>query len=122
VIQYDLSGKKICSYHSIAEAERSLQLESSHISKALDKEKRAHDYIWRSTEVNNAVPEKITLDISSKKPHKKVIQYDSKGITIIHEFESSKEVSEYFKVKIHTVNNWCTGHRKSSKGFIFKYK
>ena len=59
VIQYDLSGKKIYSYHSIAEAERKLQITSSHISKVLDKEKRAHGYLWRSTEVNNVIPEKI---------------------------------------------------------------
>ena len=121
VIQYDLSGTKIRSYHSIAEAERALKLEISSISKALDKEKRAHGFIWRTTEVNNAIPEKITFTTSNK-PYKKIIQYKSDGITFIREFESSKEVSECFNVKIHSVNNWCSGNRKNSKGFIFKYK
>jgi len=122
VIQYDLSGKKICSYNSIADAKRTLNLEYSHISKTVDKEKRAHGFIWCSTESNNAIPSHITLDITSKKPHKKIIQYDNDGITFIREFESAKEVSKHFNVKIHSVNNWCSGHRKSSKGFIFKYK
>ena len=122
VIQYDLTGKKIASFHSIAEAERALKLENSCISNAIDKEKRAHGFIWKSIEVNNAIPKKITLSKSSKKPHKKIIQYDLDG-KIIREFESAIEVSKYFKVKTHSVNNWCTGHRKCSKGlFIFKYK
>jgi hypothetical protein len=121
VIQYDLSGKKVREYNSIAEAERVLQLEHSYISGALDKEKRANGFIWRSTEVSNAIPQKITLSTTSKKPHKKIIQYKSDG-TFIREFESAKEVGKYFRVKAHSVNNWVTGHRNSSTGFIFKYK
>lgn len=121
VIQYTLSGKKVRKYNSIAEAERALKLESSHISGALDKEKQAHGFIWCSKEVSNAVPQKITLSTTSKKPHKKIIQYESDG-TFIREFESVIEVSKYFNVKKHSVNNWCIGHRKCSKGFIFKYK
>jgi hypothetical protein len=122
VIQYDLTGKKIRSYHSIAEAEKELNLENSHISKAIDKEKRAHGFIWTSIEVNNAIPKKITLSTTSKKPHKKIIQYKSNGITFIREFDSAKEVSECFNVAVTSVNHWCTGHRNSYTGFIFKYK
>lgn len=122
VIQYDLTGKKIHSYHSIAEAKRALGIVHSFIGGALDKEKKAHGFIWRSTEVSNAVPQKITLSTTSKKPHKKIIQYESNGSTIIREFDSAKEVSECFHVGVKTVNNWCTGHRNSFTGFIFQYK
>jgi len=124
VVQYTLSGEIIRSYNSIVEAERTLQIthNQSNISNAIDKEKKANGFIWRSTEVSNAISEKITFDTISKKPHKKIIQDDAKGITVLYEFESAKKVSEFFNVKIHTVNNWCTGHRKMNKGFIFKYK
>lgn len=124
VVQYNLSGEKIRSYNSIAEAERTLQIthSQSYISIAIDKEKKANGFIWRSTEVINAIPEKVTFDISSKKPCKKIIQYASNGITLLNEFESAKKVSEIFNVNKKTVSAWCTGHRKMNKGFIFKYK
>lgn len=57
----------------------------------------------------------------SKAPIKKVLQYD-KNMVFLKEWESTKEINEFFGKKRSHISQVCSGKRAICYGYIWKYK
>ena len=90
----------------------------------------AYNYIWRFKKdyPNKILPKKELLKIDKSPVAKAILQYDLKG-SLIAEFESAPayarmigaDKKEQRKIA-QRINAVCSGHYKTYRGFIWKYK
>lgn len=118
VIQYDKNGKYIAIYDSCSSAARVLGVSNGAISNACKKKSLCLEYQWRYQDNN-----KILNNIEKYNPgtynNKEVCQYTLNGNYIKTYTSITMAEKETGATKIGMV---CAGKRKSSGGFIWKYK
>ena len=118
VAQYDLDGKLLGVYPSIADAKirNNITEKSSWISAVIDKNRQSHGYMWRT--INDYPLEQIEPYI----PYSSNViieQYALDG-TYIREWESIKAASEFYNTV--AITNACRGKALTAVGFQWKYK
>lgn len=114
--QYDLQGKLVNTYPSLAEAERMTGIRKSTIcSVCKGKGKTAGGYRWSYTDKQ--------LDMGKQKSgiKKKVYQYD-KNFTLIKIFDSITEASKVTQITLSGISETCRGKRKTAGGYIWSFK
>ncbi len=126
--QYTLSGNLICIYKSSIEAAKAMNICKSAIRNVTTgKSFTCCDYIWKSFEDTEEIPEFISpvktaserLSEASSKP---ILQCDKKG-NVIKEWKNAKEATESLGLKSYSsICNCLKGHSKASAGYIWKYK
>lgn len=123
VSQYDLKGKKIKTFSSIAAASRATGVDAQAISLVTRGGGfSAGGYIWRpgkeaKVDIRSARQEQRMRYI--KKYGRKITQYDLKGRRIAR-FPGVREASEATGVHVNAINLILRGIYKSSKGFFFR--
>ena len=61
------------------------------------------------------------LERIAKKNNKPILQFDLNG-NFIKEYESITQASKELNIKLDYISSCCLGRRKTSKGYIFKFK
>ena len=61
------------------------------------------------------------LERIAKKNNKPILQFDLNG-NFIKEYESITQASKELNIKLDYISSCCLGGRKTSKGYIFKFK
>lgn len=119
--QYDLNGKCIAKYKTIAEASRKTGICKTCIAKAIrrDNQISANGYLWYSVIPSE---EQLKKDIYFviHKNFKKVIQMDMEG-HFIEEFESVKMASIKTNTNLSSLVECCKGKRSHANNFKWKY-
>lgn len=116
---YDLDGKFIAEFPSLAEASRTLGICKSSINKVLaGSQDRAHSYRFFKEPQNNLPP---------YKRRKKVCKTLWKSIIVEneiehYEFKNAKECAEYFKVCLVYIRNAIAKQRKFKRKYKIYYK
>lgn len=123
VTQYSLSGKIICVFDNITEAELKIGVSHSHISDCCSgKRKTSGGFIWRYT------GEELTKEylvwcneiLPNKFSKKCVAQYSLSG-EFISVFTSMKEAELKTGISQPNISAVCRGKQKTAGGFIWKY-
>jgi group I intron endonuclease len=118
VNQLDLKGNLITTYNSAKEAEENTKAIRSKICMCCKgQRKTAGGYKWEYTDGFNL------KDIYSPAPSKvrKVIQYKLDG-TFVAEYASQNEAHRQTGFSADMIGRCCRGLRKSSVGYVWKYK
>lgn len=123
VLQYDLSGNFIQEFSSIVEAAQGIGKPGlrSAVSKCCrGYRKKAGGFIWRFRK--GEILKHIEVDLESNVEHP-VLQYDLDG-NYIREFNSVTEAAQGVgKPTVRScITKCCLGKRKSSQGYLWKYK
>jgi hypothetical protein len=117
--QYDLEGKLVKEFKSIASAAKEIGISKGAIqSVLLNNRKTAAGFIWKYLEDENPdFSEKITIN---KNRGRKVCQYDL-DMNLLNIYECMSDAAR--KLNIHKNNIRCViiNSRKTAGGFIFKY-
>lgn len=122
VFCYDLNGKLIKKYNSLAKISRSLKTTKANIHKVLNKKNRsASGFQWR-TYPNNKPKKKIEKYFKSPKENKiKVFKWDKNG-NYIKQYSSISDAAKKNNTSNADVKKVLTGVNYNAKGFIFTYK
>ena len=117
IYQYDLSGKFLKEYASIAIASEITGIHHSSISACsnLDKNiKFAGNYIWRKYKIEQLI------DIpTNKRKRVPIYQYDLNGI-LLNTYSTMTEASRQTGISVSSICNCCNSENtKSVRGFIF---
>ena len=123
---YDQEGKKVKTYHSIAEATQDLSVTKQCISEALrGVVKTACGYVWK-----HGVAEELSKDEMPEKAGKSVVLYDNEG-NFIKEYPTVMQASIEMGINIHQIYNSIYHHDikqikqkedKNKPNYIWKYK
>jgi group I intron endonuclease len=119
ISQFDLSGKLIKVWTTIAAASNNFEVTHSAIISACKKKSDVcAGYYWRYTnELDND-----TIEIEDKKYNcRPVLQLDTDG-NIVNEWKSVQEAGRRTTASATKISCVCRGVRKSTGGFIWKYK
>ena len=120
VIQLSLTGEYIAEFESATEAGRQLNLNQSNISECCRREtNHAYGFIWMFKNYYDDNKDIISFDNIQIHTKRKVIQLSLNG-EYIKEYESISEAENIIGC-IH-ITDCCKGERKSSGGFMWKYK
>lgn len=119
VAQYTISGKFLRYFDSIAEAERSLQINT--IQQAITKKYTSGGYQWRYFDGDTSdIPTLISL--KNKNKILPIEMYD-KDMNKIKDFDCVNDcIKEYPDLSSSQINRVLNKIIKSHKGYIFKYK
>ena len=122
---YDLNGKYITSYVSVAEAERQTKVPNSNISKAArgDGRAKAGEYQWSYEKLECLPPYKRTCIIKNPRTvsnARKVKQFTLNG-EFIAEYDSIKQASEQTNTNYSSLGMACNKKRKTAGGFIWRF-
>jgi hypothetical protein len=117
--QYDLEGKLIKEFKSIADASRILKIGKSNIHGVLqNKRKTAAGFIWKYLEDENPdFSEKITIN---KNVGRKVCQYDL-DMNLLNIYDSMADAARKLNIHKNNIRGVIINSRKTAGGFIFKY-
>lgn len=127
VAQYDLYGKYIKSYKTIALAENETGINHRDISSCCKgKIVRTGKYFWRYiddlTNDSDMAPDELELRIKKiKVDNRPILQYTKDGI-FIKEYKSLADVSRDNNVHSSNVTKCCQGKIKTIGGYAYKYK
>lgn len=126
--QYTLSGNLIAVYKSSAEAANAMNVSRSAIRNVTcGVNSTCEDYIWKSFEADEEIPEfiapvKSRSERLSELASKPVLQFDKKG-NLIKEWKSVTDATKAFGLKsISAIDNCIHGNSKTSAGFVWKLK
>lgn len=123
VSKYNNKGKKLATYHSMAEAEKKTGTYASSIAVAAKKKfLRAGGYFWRF-----GVDPFLNVDQLKKEQRRnyienrgqKLTQYDTTGRKIAT-YPGVREASEASGAAVNSINKALRGELKSARGFIWK--
>ena len=108
---YDLDGKYLASFESVADASKEFGIDATNILRCLDGlQTHIHQYQFREYK-------KSKIDKWSKPQNKKVYVYSDEG-EFIKTYESQKECAKDFGVAESSISRFLKGTKKLS-GFIF---
>lgn len=121
VLQINKStGEIINKFDSIADAEKETSI-SGVSSSCIGKSNIAGDFIWvfeKNIHTINLRVEKYKKSVDS---HRGVVQMDLNGVEI-NSFSSISDASKNTGIKYTRIYKCCSGERRHTFGFIFKYK
>lgn len=129
VIQYALDKKFIKKYNSIAEASRQTNIIGGNIVKCcLGKLQSSGGFIWEFSNKKNIIHSKKNKEllpaIRERVTNKKLIpilQFSLDGV-FLKEWKSAREADESLNISYKCISGVCRGHRKTTGGFIWKFK
>lgn len=121
--QYTLDGQYIKTFPSAQDAADELKINYSSIKSAANIKKLRHKtsggYIWIHEDEPNK--KQIIEQAQNKGCEKPVSQYSLDG-KHIRDFASVKEAMSFFNMKSNHISAVCDGKRKTSSGYIWKWK
>lgn len=123
IVQYSLSGKLICTFDNMTEAEFKIGISHSRISDCCSgKRKTAGGFIWRyfGEELTKEHLDWCNEILPNKFSKKGVIQYSLLG-EFINIFESMREAELQTGVSYPNISAVCNGRQKTAGGFIWRY-
>jgi len=110
VVQYDLDGKLVTKWETVALAGKKLGIAPINIRMCCSgKDETCKGFIWK---YNDDIPTKINLNI--------LCQYDSNG-NLIREWRSTRQVEREIKIDHSSICKCCSGKQKTTMGFIWKF-
>lgn len=118
IAQFDLEGRRLCTYNSVKEAAIAVNTEPVNIRNAINgKVRHSNKYQWLKFSYGEIIPDTIKpLEIQQKV----VDLYCSDGF-YYKSFSSLKEASCFLKVSIAAVNACLRGKLSTVKGYQIKY-
>lgn len=124
VTQYDLKGKKVAAYLTIADGSRATGVVTGDICNVISgKQRTAGGFIWRkgwgkaTIDVNNFV---YGVAWRAQKRQKKVTQYTIAG-KLVKSFASVKEAAGFMNVNPNAISYACSNDRKTCKGYKWRF-
>lgn len=114
LVQYDENGTLIETYNSLTEIKETLGIDKQRISNACLNSTMFNGSFWSYRQLEKITP-KTDLRV------KPVNQY-SLNQEFIENFKSASEASRKTGISKTCISRCCRGERKSSSGFIWRYK
>lgn len=122
IIQYDLAGKFIKTYHSISEALSQVSPNGSYENIYLcliGRRKTAFGFMWTySKGSNNDIPK----NIRNKKHYIRIVLQYTKDLTFVKEHPSITAAANSVNGSRGPIHKVCIGHQRVAYGYIWKYK
>lgn len=126
IAQYDLDGKLIRIFNTIAEAAKNLNVDVSNVKRcARGKSNQIKGFIFRKLEnfPNGEAPQILDVSFLEKRnesKRKRVLQYDPDG-KLIGEWSSAKVAAKAFEIAKETIQDACTGKTDYAIGCVWRY-
>ena len=118
ICQYSKDGKYIRSYNSIAEAKKDYPHLSTSALRGTNNSKSAYGFMWRYDKGDHSDIEPL----QNKGTRRCVLQINSTSFEVIGEYESLRDAERKTGISSKQIHKVCNGLRKTSGGYIWKYK
>ena len=119
--QYDLEGNYLKTYKSMGEASRQTGIQKNSIWLVVNNKEHAYTaggFLWARK------GEKVRLPTSKKvanKNYNPILQFDLQG-NFLKEYSCGADAAKELGIRSSDIYRVCKGERKSSHGYIWKYK
>ena len=119
VFQYDLQGKFIKEWNSVADIERDMNLNSANISACcLDKCVTAGNFVWSYKKINK---NKVLKKVNNKGCIYNIIYQYSKDCKFIKQWNNISEITEILGYNKNAIYNNCNKKTSTSYNFVWSY-
>lgn len=123
VLQFTAKGVFVAEYRSISEASKSVGVDASNITRAIEGYKfLAGGFVWIEKTLNykQILESKIKILQSCKRKEIAVIQMDLDG-TFIQRYKNAEVAARDLGIGGRAIRDCCYGKKKTYKGFRFEY-